>query len=62
MGFTYVAKYGILKNKRKGGRKMLTEFGKAIRKIRLDKGEILKDMAKRKTEEKTCRKNGLIRL
>lgn len=26
---------------------MLTEFGKAIRKIRLDKGEILKDMAKR---------------
>jgi len=30
-----------------GGRKMLTEFGKALRKLRLDYGEVLKDMAGR---------------
>lgn len=33
---------------------MLTEFGKAIRKIRLDKGEILKDMAKRLGVSSAC--------
>ncbi len=51
---------------------MLTEFGKAIRKIRLDKGEILKDMAKRlgissaflsavENGRKNVPENGLIR-